>query len=319
VVVSKQGFQTVTLTGITLNTQDNLSRNFTLQVGSVSESVTVNGSGVNINTTDASVGTVVDQQFVKNIPLNGRSFQSLIALVPGVVIVPALGTTNTAGQFSVNGQRSSANSFMVDGVSANFGAAAGSFGGVQSSGNLPGLCALGTTQSLVSVDAMQEFRIQTSTYAAEFGRQPGGQISIVTRSGTSAFHGSAFEYFRHDALDANDRFANRNGQPKPKERQNDFGGTVGGPLPYGSKKKTFFFFSYEGLRLEQPQFNLTNVPTVSMRQQTAPALQPLLNAFPLPNGKDLGNGLAELNIGYSDPSRSGGSRVQQQSDDVWPI
>src|SRR5207249_3366372 len=108
-----------------------------------------------------AVGTVVDRQFAANIPLNGRSFQSLLTLTPGVVVVPPNGgTTNSSGQFSVSGQRASANNFTVDGVSANFAAAPGNFGLSNTSGNLPGLTALGTTQSLVSVDALQEFKVQ---------------------------------------------------------------------------------------------------------------------------------------------------------------
>src|ERR1700732_3348342 len=105
-------------------------------------------------------------------------------------------------------------------------------------GTLGSFSALGGTNSLVSVDAMQEFRIQTSTYAPEFGRTPGGQISILTRSGTNQFHGTAFDYLRNDVLDANDWFADSKTLPKPKERQNDFGGTLSGPI---LKDRTFFF------------------------------------------------------------------------------
>src|SRR5262249_54106948 len=153
------------------------------------------------------------------------------------------------GQFSVNGQRADANYFTVDGVSANFGVT-GYFVMVQSaSGALPALSALGGTNSLASVDAMQEFRIQTSSFAPEFGRTPGAQISIVTRSGTNGFHGTLFEYFRNNALDARDWFVNFNGLTKPAARQNDFGGVFGGPV---IKNKMFFFLSYEGLRLRQP-------------------------------------------------------------------
>jgi hypothetical protein len=303
--VAKFGFKTLIKPDIVLNVQDALSINFTLPVGAVSESVTVEGGTSIVNTESAAVGTVVNRQFVENIPLNGRSFQSLITLTPGVVTVPA-GTSNTGGQFSVNGQRASSNTFTVDGVSANFGASPGNAGGSQTGGDLPGLTAFGTTQALVSVDALEEFKVQTSSYSAEYGRQPGGQISIVTRSGTNQLHGSAFEYLRNDVFDANDWFANRAGQAKPKERQNDFGGTLGGPvlIPgiYDGHDRTFFFFSYEGLRLRQPNFNLTNVPGLALRQKAPAALQPLLNAFPLPNGRDLGNGLAEFAAGYSDPS-----------------
>jgi hypothetical protein len=153
--------------------------------------------------------------------------------------------------------------------------------------------------NLVSVDGLEEFRIQTSTYAAEFGRQPGGQISIVSRSGTNEFHGTLFNYFRNDILDANDWFANSRNEKKPALRQNDFGGVLGGPI---IRNRTFFFFSYEGLRLRQPQFRIVEVPTMDIRQQAPAALQPLLNAYPIPNGPDLGNDLAEFAKGFSDPT-----------------
>src|SRR5262249_23476798 len=152
-------------------------------------------------------------------------------------------------------------------------------------GALPALSAAGGTNSLVSVDAMQEFRIQTSSFASEFGRTPGGQISIVTRSGKNAFHGTLFEYFQNDKLDARDWFVNFNGLPKPAERQNDFGGVLGGPV---RKHKTFFFFSYEGLRLRQPATEQSVVPDAASRQQAQAAMRPYLNAFPAPNGGSLG-------------------------------
>ena len=303
-IASMAGFQNVTRTGIVLVVGDRVQVDFTLQPGAVAETVTVTTEPSRVSTSPA-VATVIDRQFVENIPLNGRSFQSLIALTPGVVLVPS-GLTNTGGQFSVNGQRAGSNSFMVDGVSANFSAAPGNFGAQDSSGNLPGLSTFGTTQSLVSVDALQEFRVQTSSYSAQYGRQPGGQISIVTRSGTNQMHGSLYDYFRNEKLDANDWFANRAEQGKAPQRQNNFGGTFGGPLRipglYDGRSRTFVFGSYEGLRLRQPQFNLTNVPTLAMRQSAPAAVQPILNAFPLPNGRDLGNGLAESTGSYSDPS-----------------
>ena len=172
---------------------------------------------------------------------------------------------------------------------------------------------LGGTNSLVSVDAMQEFRIQTSTFAPEFGRTPGGQISIVTRSGTNQFHGTAFDYLRNDAFDASDWFngyTNNPPLPKAKERQNDFGGTLGGPL---LKDKAFFFFSYEGLRLRLPQTTLTLVPDTNpldpySRQFATPGLLPYMNAFPLPNGPEVldpngdHQGIAQFNASYSDPA-----------------
>jgi hypothetical protein len=139
---------------------------------------------------------------------------------------------------------------MVDGVSANVGVQPTGGLGVLGAGAAPGLSVQGGTNSLVSADALQEFKIQTSTYAPEFGRMPGGQISIVTRSGTNQFHGSLFEYFRNDALDSADYFVKRQGLQKPKEHQHDFGGVFGAPL---ERDRAFIFVSYEGLRLDQPE------------------------------------------------------------------
>src|SRR6266700_3983271 len=206
--------------------------------------------------------------------MNGRRFQTLIQLTPGVVLTAS--NVADSGQFSVNGQRAASNYWMVDGVSANIGVST-QFPGNGTGGALAGFSALGGTNSLVSVDALQEFRIQTSTYAPEFGRTPGGQISIVTRSGTNQFHGTAFDYLRNDIFDANDWFADNKRLPKAKDRQNDFGGTFSGPI---LKDRTFFFFSYEGLRLRLPQTTLTTVPDLGARNSATPALQPYLNAFP---------------------------------------
>ncbi|HKZ80282.1 MAG TPA: carboxypeptidase regulatory-like domain-containing protein [Pyrinomonadaceae bacterium] len=311
VTAQRDGFAPIRVENIVLNVGDQKGLQIQLKAGDVNAEVQVTSEASLIDESPA-VGTVVDRQFVENVPLNGRSFQSLIGLTPGVVIVPA--GPNNSGQFSVNGQRGTANAFMVDGVSANFATQVGSIGGTSTTGNLPGLTTFGTTQSLVSVDALQEFKVQTSGYSAEYGRQPGGQVSIVTRSGTNDFHGSLFDYLRNDVFDANDWFANANRRPKPPMRQNDFGGTFSGPvlLPrfgeggrqpgYKGRNRTFFFFSYEGLRLRLPQFSLTNVPTLALRQQSPAGIRPILNAFPLPNGRDLGDGMAEFSASYSDPS-----------------
>jgi hypothetical protein len=297
--VSKVGFKALLKPGIVLNVQDALSINFKLPVGAASIVVTVEGGAPLMNTTDAAVSTVVDRQFAENLPLNGRSFQALIQLTPGVVFTPS--TRSDRGQFSVNGQRATSNYWMVDGVSANIGISSGSSPGNGLGGTLGSFSALGGTNSLVSVDAMQEFRIQTSTFAPEFGRTPGGQISIVTRSGTNAFHGTAFDYFRNGVLDANGWFADANKLPKPAEKQNDFGGTFSGRI---RKEKTFFFFSYEGLRLRLPETTLTTVPDLAARQAALSALQPYLNAFPLPNGPEdpVNAGAAQFNASYSNPA-----------------
>ena len=305
--VEKQGFKEIVTKDFSLEVQQKLEQDFSLEVGSTAEKVTVDATALVIDTQDATVSTVVDRQFAENLPLNGRSFQSLIELAPGVVVTANNGSET--GQFSVNGQRADANYWTVDGVSANIGMSAAGYVGEGLAGALGATNVFGGTNSLVSVDALQEFRIQTSTYAPEFGRTPGGQISIVTRSGTNQFHGSAFDYFRNDALDANDWFANSAGLPKAKERQNDFGGTFGGPI---LKNNTFFFFSYEGLRLQLPQTALALVPDTNpqdpySRQFAMPALQPYLNAYALPNGPEVldanGNhqGVAQFNTTFSNP------------------
>ncbi|HEY1525941.1 MAG TPA: TonB-dependent receptor [Candidatus Angelobacter sp.] len=300
--VRKAGFKTVSVTQLDLNVQDNVVRNFVLEIGSASESITVTAEGERINTTDAAVSTVVDRNFAENLPMNGRSFQALIQLTPGVVLVPS--NAGDSGQFSVNGQRTASNYWMVDGVSANVGIGLTSIStpGNGLGGALASFSAMGGTNSLVSVDALQEFRIQTSTYAPEFGRTPGGQVSIVTRAGTNQFHGTAFDYFRNDVLDAADWFnsAVMPALPKAKERQNDFGGTIEGPL---WKDHTFFFFSYEGLRLRLPQTELTTVPDLASRQNALPLIQPFLNAFPRPNGPDdTTTNVAQFNASFSNPA-----------------
>src|ERR1051325_1067540 len=205
--VSKTGFKTIIKPDIVLNVLDARAINFDLPVGATSESVTVDAGASLVNTESAAVSTVVDRQFAENLPMNGRSFQSLIQQTPGVVLTVNNGVDT--GQFSINGQRANTNYWMVDGASANIGISSGVTAGSGAAGALGSSSVFGGTNSLVSVDAMQEFRIQTSTYAPEFGRTPGGQISIVTRSGTNQFHATAFDYLRNDVLDANDWFADQ--------------------------------------------------------------------------------------------------------------
>jgi len=297
--VEKSGFKRLIKPGVILHIQDALAIDFEMSIGSASESVTVEAGAPLLNTSDATVSTLIENGFVENMPLNGRSFSTLINLTPGVVLVP----TNffEEGQFSVNGQRPDANYFMVDGVSANLGAPVASFvqGG---SGQLPATNAFGGFSNLVSLDALQEFRIQTSTFAPEFGRTPGAQVSVVTKSGNNTLHGTAFEHLRNDMFDANNWFANNKGLKKPELRQNDFGGALGGPI---IKDRLFFFGSYEGVRVRQPQIANTYVPDLASRQSAPAAVQPLLSAFPQPTGGNCPNcpaGTAAFAAGYSDPS-----------------
>lgn len=315
VFVQAQGFDTSVSNELVLTVGQSLALNFQMRVGTTQQQITVNAGSQLLNTTDASVSTVVDRKFVANMPLNGRSFQDLISMTPGVVTQSPQNSESAPGaygDFSVNGQRTESNYYTVDGVTANVSGGNGGGVGEQSSGGTLGAStALGTTQSLISVDALQEFRVEGSTYSAEYGHSPGGQFVLVTRSGTNDFHGTAFDYLRNNFFDANDWFNDHYGDPQPALRQNDFGGTLGGPIRipklYNGKDRTFFFASYEGLRLDQPTAaTIQYVPDLFMRQQATSVMQPILNAFPLPNGIDYGSAvnpsLAQFIEPYSSPS-----------------
>src|SRR5215203_815596 len=308
-----EGFTPAEVRDVILNVNDQRAIKISLKVGDLtSQTVDVLDTPPLIDESPA-VGTTVNRQFVGNLPLNGRSFQSLITLTPGVVLTTA--TSLNRGQFSVNGQRANANYFTVDGVSANIGSGTTDAMSQDFAGSLPGLNTFGGTNSLVSVDALEEFKIQTSTFAPEFGRSPGGQVQIPTRSGTNDFHGTFFEYFRNDALDAKDWFVNANRLAKPALRQNDFGLVLGGPvllprfgeggplLGYNGHNKSFFFLSYEGLRLRQPQTENRVILAMRVRQLAPAALQPVLNALPLPTGPEIGTtGQAPYATSFSNPS-----------------
>ncbi|WP_158792088.1 TonB-dependent receptor [Granulicella sp. L60] len=313
--VSKSGFSEISVDNLLLNVGDDKHLNLILKVGAAHQSVTVDGSGATINISNASVSTVIDRKFVENIPLNGRSFQGLILLAPGAITNSpqrAAGVLGTTGEFSINGQRTESNYYTVDGVSANTGVPLNNVSPA-AGGSLSASTALGTTQGLVSVDALQEFRVESSTYSAEYGRNPGGQFSMVTRSGTNDWHGTAFDYFRNDVLDANSWF-NDNTTPvtnKTAERQNDFGGTLGGPIRiprlYDGTNQSFFFFSYEGLRLVVPSPATVNaVPDLALRHSTTGPLQQALNAFPLPTlgYPDLVSGMGQFVGAWSNPSQA---------------
>ncbi len=316
VEVEKPGFKTIVKPDIVLHVQDTIELNFEMALGSASETLTVTGGAPLVNTQDASVSTVVDQTYVRNMPLNGRSFQNLILLTPGVLTQTPQG--NPGGEFSVNGQRTSSNYFTVDGVSANVGVAPGIDqisleSGI--SGSAPAATALGTTQALVSVDALQEFRVQTSTYSAEYGRNPGGQFAFETKSGTNQWHGTAYDYLRNGAFDAQDWFNHYFGVKQAAIYQNDFGATLGGPLEipgvYNGKDRTFFFGSFEGLRLSSPQAASVNfVPDSAIRASAPSAVQQALNAYPVPNGPNVRPGVAQFIGSWSNPGSINSTSVR---------
>lgn len=313
--IRAQGFKDYQQTAVLVQTAQRTTANVTLQVGEAQQTVTVEGSRALINQSDGSVGATIDRTLVENIPLNGRSLQSLWTLVPGVTQV-AVGQYPdlTDGTIVVNGQRAQSNQFIVDGVSANVPAGSGA----SFSPNVPGLNALGGTQGIVGVDELAEFKVLTATYSAEYGTSPGGQFSFTTRSGTNDLHGSLYEFLRNEDLDANDWFSNNQSLSRGELRQNDFGGTFGGPvvLPhvYNGRNKTFFFASFEGLQLVTPISRIIQVPDAGLRQTAAAALQPILNYFPTSTGMDLGDpcpnqsdpnllcGLSDYTLHVSQPS-----------------
>jgi hypothetical protein len=292
--IERNGFATIQITGLTLTVGETRSLLIRMQVGSVKQTVKIEASAMALEAGDAAVSTVVDQTFVADIPLNGRSFQDLISMTPGIVPQTPQGSGGRGGDygdFSVNGQQPENNSYMVDGVSANIGLASlARHQKLASTGDIAGSTALGTTQSLVSVDALQEFRVLGSSYSAEYGREAGGQFSLLTRSGTDTVHGSFFDYVRNNDTDAADwftRFYSAGALPPQvltPYHQNDLGGTLGGaaiiPGLYNGVDRTFFFLSYEGLRVKQPTGPLVQfVPSNTLYQEAPLALQPVLSAF----------------------------------------
>jgi hypothetical protein len=245
------GFKTVTLPDVDLGVDQHVRINLKLEIGTVSETITITGQSPLVQISSSELGTTVAEQEIKTLPLNGRNFVNLTRTVPGVVRGIPGANIDGAGSlawrasssFSANGQRPRDNNYMLDGVDNNE-------------------TWLQTVVLFPSVDAIDEFKLQTSTYSAEFGRSLGGVVNIQIKSGTNAVHGSAFEFLRNDAFDSNNYFNNRAGRPKPDFRQSQFGGTSGGPIV---KDKTFYFFDYQGYRVNQGATYLSTVPSLKMR------------------------------------------------------
>ena len=298
ITVRKAGFRTMIRFGVRVSESRPARVDFKLVVGSVQETITVEGSAAMLNTQDASVGTLTGREEIERLPLGGRGLLSLLELSPGVVVTPA--TRGEAGQFTVNGQRPNTHYFTVDGVSANSGVSGGGVPAQATGGSLPGTTAFGSLDSLVQLDALQEARVQTSTTAPQFGRLPGAQVALTSRSGSNEFHGSLLFGLRNEKLDANDWFANRHGDERAALRLQDSAATLGGPI---WRDRTFFFLSYEGLRLLQPFVWRAPVPSLAARESSLDWAQPLLGLFPAPNGPGLGNGLNEWTGSTTRPSR----------------
>jgi Carboxypeptidase regulatory-like domain/TonB dependent receptor-like, beta-barrel len=298
ITVRKSGFRTIIRFGVKLEVSQPARLDFTLAVGSMQEAITVEGAPALLNSEDGSMGTLVARDEIDHLPLNGRGLISLLELAPGTVVTPA--TRGEAGQFTVNGQRPNTHYFTVDGVSANTGVSAGGLPAQSTGGSLPGMTAFGSLHNLISLDALEEFRVQTSSAIPEFGRLPGAQVSLSSRAGTNEFRSSLLYFFRHELMNANDWFANRRGDARTPVRLSDFGASFGGPL---RRNRTFFFLSYEGMRMRQPGTWRAAVPTLAARAALPDWVQPALGLFPAPNGPALGAGLAEWTGRNDRPSR----------------
>ncbi len=260
--VEANGFKKYSQTGIVVNANDRLTVDVTLQPGAVTETVTVEATPLQVELESPALEGLISGTQVRELPLNNRNYEQLVTLQPGVTSNASdqiyVGTTNPTGSvnivsFSVNGNRQSQNNWTIDGAD-----------NVDHGSNI-------TLLVYPSVDAIAEFKVERSNYSPEFGRSASGQINVITRSGTNAFHGGLYEFFRNDVLNANSALNNRNGIPRPVLRYNDFGGTIGGPffIPgvYNeNREKTFFFFSEEVRRVTTPVTQTAFVPTAQQRQ-----------------------------------------------------
>ncbi|AMY08658.1 hypothetical protein LuPra_01862 [Luteitalea pratensis] len=249
--VELQGFKGVVVEGITVSVDQRVRVDARLELGNMSETVEIIATTPLVQVSSSDLSTTVDEEQIKALPLNGRNFVSLTRTVPGVMRGIPGSNIDGAGSlawrasaaFSANGQRPRDNNYMLDGVDNNE-------------------TWLQTVVIFPSVDALDEFKLQTSTYSAEFGRSLGGVVNLQLKSGSNQYRGSAFEFYRNDAFDANNFFNNRAGRPKPDFQQNQFGGTIGGHI---IRDRTFFFTDYQGLRINAGQTFLSTVPSMKMR------------------------------------------------------
>jgi hypothetical protein len=249
ITAEAQGFQKLVRTGVQLTAADTLTVDLKLTVGSLQQTVEVNAQAPLLQSQTATVSNLVNNEQILEMPLNGRTFTSLVLLAPGAHTGSSsnLGTgiysMRADANISVNGSSAQNNSYLIDGIGNR---------------NLW----LNTLIMVPTVDSIQEFRVLTSNYSAEYGTSAGSVTVVQTRSGTNTFHGSAYEFLRNDHLDANTFFNNRLGATKPPFRRNEFGATAGGPI---IRDKTFFFTDYQGIRIRQPQTITATIPTLNDR------------------------------------------------------
>ncbi len=282
------GFEPLTLPNVQLTVNETADVSLVMKVSGVAADVTVAGGETLVNTQTPELSYLVGEQAIRDLPLNGRNYTDLALLQPGVlpyshrdggsVVAHGLG-------MSINGQDPRSNVYLLDGTPQN------------DFTNGPAGSAAST---VLGVESIREFRVEANSYGAEFGRNSGGQINAISKSGTNDYHGSLYLFHRNDNLDARNFF---DGARKPEFKRNQFGGSLGGPI---SKEKTFFFFGYEALRENLGQTIRTVVPDLNARSGILPTgnvtvnagVRPYLDEFPLPNGPGLGGGLAEFNFGF---------------------
>ena len=287
VTVRKDGFRTMIRFNVKVTNLEVAQVDFTLSVGAVQETITVEGTAPPPGQEDASIGVRVFREDIQRLPLNGRGVLGLLELSPGTNVTPA--TRGESGQFTANGQRPNANYFTVDGASANTGVAAGGLPAQATGGVLPALSAFGSLDSLLPVEAVDELRVQTSNAMSELGRLPGANVALTSRSGSNEFHGSAVYRFRNELLAANDWFANVAGVRRGPLRLHDIAPSFGGPI---RKDRTFLFLSYQHMTLRGSYVSSQPVPSDATRAAAPFWVQPALNLYPQANGPDLGSGLA---------------------------
>jgi hypothetical protein len=272
--VELSGFRTAQYQDVNLTIGQAAVLNVQLAIGGVSEKVVVTGDATLVATRQSSVSALVDQQQIRELPLNGRDFSQLTLLQLGVTSSPSSQQQVDRGmgtQVSIAGARPNQISYQLDGTDAN----------TQGNGS-PGSAAGG----LLGVDTVREFQVLVNNYSAEYGRSTGGIVTAVTRSGTNSLHGAAFEFNRNSRWDAK-TFFDAPDSEIPKLTRNQFGGQLGGPI---ARERTFFFGSYEGLRQERGVTTIANVPSRATRQRTdiSPVTLPYLLLYPEPNGKETG-------------------------------
>ena len=290
VTIRQSGFQTQVRRGVTVSVGQDAVVNLALAVGNVQETVEVTAEAPMIETTNATVSSLVSGEQIRDLPLNGRSVDRLALLVPGTLQDHAVNANSvilgTGMRLSVNGNRPDSNLFLLDGTMTNDQTMQGPSSG---------------TGSTLGVEGVQEFRLITHNFSAEYGRSSGAVMNTVTRSGTNSFHGSLYEFHRNDDLDARNFF---NPGELPAFVRNQFGAAVGGPV---IRDRIFFFSNFEAIRERRGISLLGTVPTAAARRgdlgsrqvPVNPIMVPYLNIWPLPNGQDYGNGLGELTTNVS--------------------